>query len=70
MKKIYMYDNFEGDKGIIIANSFDEAVTLFKEQYPDREIAETTEKYWEHGSYLEEIDFWSEESRLYIVCEW
>ena len=70
MKKIYSYDNYEGDKGIIVADSFDEAVAIFKENYPDREIAETQEQYWENGSYIYEIDCFSEENRLYVVCEW
>ena len=70
MRKLYTYDNYEGDKGIIVADSWDEAVAIYKEQYPDREIAETDEQYWDYGCYIEEIDFWSNEKKLYVCCEW
>lgn len=70
MKKIYSYDNHEGDKGIIIADSFDDAVSLFKDEYPDRTIAESPEQYWDHGSYIEEIGPLGGKNGLYIVCEW
>lgn len=70
MKKIYVYDNYEGDKGIIVAESLDEAIVMFKEQYPDIEVAKTQEQYWEYGSYIYEIDTWSDENKLYVVCEW
>ena len=70
MKKIYAYDNYEGDKGIIVADSYDKAIALFKEQYPHREVAKTQEQYLECGSYIYELDCLSEENRLYIVCEW
>ena len=70
MRKLYTYDNYEGDKGIIIADSWDEAVALYKEQYPDREVAETQEQYWDYGCYIEEIDFWTDEKKLYAICEW
>ena len=70
MKRLYSYDNYEGDKGVIIADSFEEAVALYKEQYPDREVADTMKQYWDYGCYIEEIDFMPEESRLYVTCEW
>ena len=70
MKRLYSYDNYEGDKGIIIADSWEEAVALYKKSYPNREIAETNEQYWDYGCYIEEIDFALEESRLYVTCEW
>ena len=70
MKKIYTYDNYEGDKGIIFANSFDEAMKIFKDYYPDRKIADNIEQYWNNGCYLEEMDFIPSESKLYVTCVW
>lgn len=70
MKRVYTYDNFEGDKGIIVADSYEEAVKIFQEQYPDRKIAKAIDEYWNHGCYIEEIDFMYDESRLYVTCEW
>lgn len=32
--KVYAYENSEGDKGIIIANSLDDASELFKKRIP------------------------------------
>ena len=70
MKKIYTYDNYEGDKGIILADSFDEAIKIFKNQYPYRGIAENMEQYWNYGCFIEELDFVSSESKLYAIIEW
>lgn len=70
MKRLYSFDNYEGDKGVIIADSYEEAVMIFEEQYPDRQIAETSSQYWNHGCYLEEIDFVDDGSRLYVTCDW
>ena len=70
MKKIYAYDNCDGDKGIIIADSMEEAIALFKEHYPDRNIATNLEQYWSHGCYIEKVDDIPTESKLYTTCEW
>ena len=70
MKKIYAYDNYEGDKGIIVASSLDDAILIFNQEYPDRKVAETHEQYCEYGSYVYEIDLWSDKDKLYVVCEW
>lgn len=70
MKKIYTYDNYEGDKGIIFADSFDEAVKIFKEYYPDRNIAEDIRQYWDYGCFMEEVDYVPKKSKLYVTVEW
>ena len=70
MKKIYTYDNCEGDKGIIFADSFDEAIEIFKYHYPDRNIAEDIRQYWDNGCFMEEVDFVPSESKLYVTVEW
>ena len=70
MKKIYSYDNCEGDKGIIIADSLDGAIAMFKEQYPDRNVAVDVTHYWDNGSYIEEICVLCEENKLYVTCAW
>lgn len=70
MQKIYSYDNFEGDKGIIIADSIDEAIELFNKKYPDRQIADNCQQYFNHGCYIEEVDYLCGQSQLYVTCEW
>ena len=70
MQTIYSYDNYEGDKGIIIADSFDEAIELFHKKYPDRQIADDCKQYWDHGCYIEEIDYVRGQSQLYVTCAW
>lgn len=45
-KKIYAYENSEGDKGVIIARSMKAAVRLFHIKYPDRQIADNDDDYW------------------------
>lgn len=32
-KRLYSYDNFEGDKGVIIAKSLEEACEIYKTHY-------------------------------------
>lgn len=66
-KKLYSYDNCQGDKGVIIADSYEEAVELHKKEYPERQIAEDDTQYWNDGCYLEEVDF-VDESKLYNTC--
>ena len=39
-KKIYAYENSDGDKGIIIAKSYNDAKRIFHEKYPKRKIVE------------------------------
>lgn len=70
MKKIYTYDNCDGDKGVIFADSFDEAIEIFKDNYPDRNIAENIRQYWDNGCFMEEVDFVPSESKLYVTVEW
>ena len=53
--KIYTYDVTEGDKGIIFANNYEEAVDLFKENYLDIEVVETYDDF--HTCVIEEFDY-------------
>jgi len=66
---IYSYDNYEGDKGVIIADSYDEAIRLYKEEYPKRKIANNDEEYWDCGCYIEEIGM-VEKGKLYNTEPW
>lgn len=71
MKKLYSYDNFEGDKGVIIADSIEEAEKIYKEEYPERQIAENQEQYYDNGCYLiEESVLDGTTSRLFNICPW
>ena len=36
--KAYTYDIWEGDKGIIFANSEEEAIKMYEQAYPDNPI--------------------------------
>ena len=56
-KKIYAYENSDGDKGIIIAKSYNDAKRIFHEKYPKRKTVEDDSiDYWDNGSYLFEMD--------------
>ena len=37
---IFSYDIWDGDKGLIIAESYDQAVEIFKKDYPKVEVVE------------------------------
>ena len=42
--KIFAYENSEGDKGIICAMSYEEAVKLFYQKYPNRKIMDPLDR--------------------------
>ena len=69
-KKIYAYENSEGDKGIIIAYTEIEARRLFKEQYPERKIVDNDGNYYDNGAYLYELETLNDESKLYCAFPW
>lgn len=68
MKKLYSYDNTYGDKGIIIADSMEEAKTLHKEMYPGRNIIESENRGLRNEAYIFEEGILSEKSELFIIC--
>lgn len=67
--KIYAYENHEGDKGIIIAKSFDEATEIFHEEYPERKIVDNEFDWCNGGAYLEEMDG-VKNNKLYCCFPW
>lgn len=74
--KVYAYENSKGDKGIIIANSLDDASELFKKEYPKRKIVDTSkdvldqnEAYWDNGAYVFEMGEVSN-NKLYCCFPW
>ena len=69
-KKIYVYENSEGDKGIIIAYTEIEARRLFQEIYPKRKIVDNDDNYYDNGAYLYELGTLSDESKLYCAFPW
>lgn len=68
-RKIFAYENSEGDKGIIIAYTESEARALYKEKHPKRKIVDDDD-YWNNGAYLYEFCELSDKSELYCVFEW
>lgn len=70
MKKLYSYDNYEGDKGVIIAGSLEEAIEIYKKTYPKRKIANNQEEYFNYGCYLVEEGILDGASKLFNTCPW
>ena len=68
-KKVYAYENSDGDKGIIIAKSYKEAEKIFYKEYPKRKIIDNDNGYWEDGAYLFEMDK-IENNKLYCCFPW
>lgn len=68
-KKVYAYENSNGDKGIIIAKSIDEAKMIFYKEYPNRKIVDNNNDYWEDGAYLFEMDK-VKNNKLYCCFPW
>lgn len=55
-KKVYAYENSEGDKGIIIATSYKKAEWIYRKGYPKRKIVNLdTADYENNGAYLFEV---------------
>ena len=54
--KVFAYENSDGDKGIIIAKSIEEAKKIFHEKYPERKIVDNyyvmifTRQEWRESS--------------------
>lgn len=56
MQNIYSYDNCNGDKGIIIADSYESAVAIYKNEYPNRTIDNGDGSYWnDDGCIISEV---------------
>lgn len=53
-EKTYV-NNSDGDKGIIIAKSIEEAKKIFHEKYPERKIVDNYYDYCKNGAYLFEM---------------
>ena len=70
MKKLYSYDNYEGDKGVIIADSLEEAIEIYKKIYPKRKITNNQEEYFNDGCYLTEEGILDGASKLFNTCPW
>lgn len=68
-KKVFAYENSEGDKGVIIANSLEAAKRSFHRQYPERKIVNNDDDYWKNGAYLYEVDN-VENNSLYCCFPW
>lgn len=54
--KLYAYENSEGDKGVIIADSMEKAKELFLQEYPTRTIVDNIDDYYKNGAYLFEVE--------------
>ena len=67
--KIYAYENSNGDKGIIIATSFNEAKEIYEKEYPKRKIVKYIEEYDNGGAYLYEIGA-VKKSTLFNIFPW
>ena len=55
-KKVFAYENSQGDKGIIIATSYKKAEQIYRKEYPKRKIVSLdTDDYEDNGAYLFEV---------------
>lgn len=69
-KKIYAYENYEGDKGIIIAYTESEARKIYQKVYPKRRLVDNDDDYSSKCGHLYELDTLSDKSKLYSAFEY
>ena len=73
MLKVYAYENYEGDKGVIIAESKDIAENIFYKKYPNRKIVTVESGDYDSseikGTYLFDAGD-VEENKLYDAFPW
>ena len=67
--KLYAYENSEGDKGVIIANSMEKAKELFLQEYPTRTIVDNNNDYYKNGAYLFEVEK-VQNNKLFCAFPW
>lgn len=67
--KVFAYENSDGDKGIIIARSIDEAEKIFHKKYPERKIVDNYYDYCKNGAYLFEMSK-VDNNKLYCCFPW
>lgn len=67
--KVFAYENSDGDKGIIIAKSIEEAKKIFHEKYPERKIVDNYYDYCQNGANLFEMDK-VDNNKLYCCFPW
>lgn len=53
--KIYAYENHEGDKGIVIAETEEKAAEIFHKEYPDKKIVDNDRDWWNGNTFLYEV---------------
>ena len=69
--KIFEYDICDGDKGVILAESYEEAVKLFREEYSNVDLdtyepSEIDESKYEYGGLINELCDYDGKQKL--VC--
>lgn len=69
-KKIFAYENSEGDRGIIIAYTEIEAKRLFQEKYPQIKIVDNDKDYYKSGAYMYELSELDNGNKLYCAFPW
>ena len=66
---VFAYENYEGDNGIIIADSMNKAEEIFHEEYPEWKIVDNEFDWYNGGAYLEEMDG-VKNNKLYCCFPW
>ena len=68
--RVFAYENSCGDKGVIIASSYEKAVQIFYEKYPGRKIVDCIDDYYDdNGAFLFETGA-VKKNALYNAFPW
>lgn len=67
--KLWAYENFSGDYGVIIAPTYEKAMELYKADYPTWKVIPASRIRDENESYLFEVGDIKDEE-LYAAFPW
>jgi hypothetical protein len=72
MKKIFSFEIYEGDKGIILADSREEAIEIFKKAYPYHMVCDNNDidSYYASGAFLVERAIDDGTSKIVTTLPW
>lgn len=68
MMKLFVFDNYEGDKGVIVSENYDNALAAYRQIY-SRNVVDNHTDYVNGGCYLTDLGDIKEDG-VYVCSEY